>query len=33
MSEIPRQVNSDPHEWHNGLKTVSAKDPVKLHSP
>jgi len=30
-SEIPCRVSSDPHEWHNGLRTVSTKDSVKLH--
>lgn len=29
ISEIPCQVNSDPHEKCNDLGTVSTKDPVK----
>lgn len=29
-SEIPCQVSSDPHEWHNDLITVSTRDSAKL---
>ena len=29
LSEIPCQVNSDPHEWCNDLGAVSERDSVK----
>ena len=30
MSEIPCQVSSDLHEWHNDLGTVSMGSSAKL---
>ena len=29
-SEIPCRVSSDPHEWHNGVKTVLTMYSVKM---
>ena len=30
ISEIPCRVSSDPHEWHNGVRTVLTMYSAKM---